>query len=91
MDAAGQIVIRRKLLRRELVPYFEAHDPSVVVMEACGAAHHWVRVLAAFGHDESSTAIHRAFNMFSQLIWPFHRAGCPAQVQRGLDGRKVTT
>ena len=51
VDAAGQVVIRRKLLRSELLAYFEKQDPCAVVMEACGAAHHWARVLAAFGHD----------------------------------------
>ena len=51
VDAAGQVVIRRKLLRSELPAYFEKQDPCAVVMEACGAAHHWARVLAAFGHD----------------------------------------
>ncbi len=38
VDAAGQVVIRRKLLRSELLPYFEKQDPCTVVMEACGAA-----------------------------------------------------
>jgi len=51
VDAAGQVVIRRKLLRNELLPYFEKQDPCTVVMEACGAAHHWARVLAGLGHD----------------------------------------
>jgi len=51
VDAAGQVVIRRKLLRNELLAYFEKQDPCTVVMEACGAAHHWARVLAGLGHD----------------------------------------
>lgn len=25
--------------------------PCLVAMEACGGAHHWVRVLRAFGHE----------------------------------------
>jgi len=51
VDAVGQVVIRRKLLRSELLPYFEKQVPCTVVMEACGAAHHWARLLSGLGHD----------------------------------------
>ena len=50
VDAAGQVVIRRKLLRVELLAYFEKQEPCTVVMEACGASHHWARLLSALGH-----------------------------------------
>jgi len=51
MDAAGQVVIRRKLLRSELLPFFEKQAACTVDMEACGAAHHWARVLTGLGHE----------------------------------------
>jgi error-prone DNA polymerase len=49
-DEAGKAVIRRKLSRTELIPFFEKQEACTVVMEACGAAHHWARVLTSLGH-----------------------------------------
>jgi len=51
VDAAGQVVIRRKLRRNELIAFFEKQAACTIVMEACGAAHHWARVLTGLGHD----------------------------------------
>ena len=51
VDAAGQVVIRRKLRRNELIAFFEKQAACTVVMEACGAAHHCARVLTGLGHD----------------------------------------
>src|SRR6201991_2102648 len=52
VDEAGQVVIRRKLQRSELIAFFKKKLPGcVVVMEACGAAHHWARMLTGLGHD----------------------------------------
>ncbi len=51
MDGAGQVVTRRKLQRSELIAFFEKQASCTVVIEACGAAHHWVRVLTGLGHD----------------------------------------
>ena len=44
--------IRSKVLKRaQLVPFFANRPATCVVMEACGSAHHWARVLARLGHD----------------------------------------
>jgi error-prone DNA polymerase len=43
-------VIRRKLSRSELIPFFTKQAACTVVMEACGAAHHWSRLLTGLGH-----------------------------------------
>jgi transposase len=51
VDQAGKVQLRRKLRRSELIPFFEKQDRCTVVMEACGAAHHWGRVLTGLGHD----------------------------------------
>jgi transposase len=51
VDTAGKAEIRRKLRRSELIPFFEKQEACTVVIEACGAAHHWARVLIGFGHD----------------------------------------
>ena len=42
--------LRRKLRRGELIPFFEGQPRCTVVMEACGAAHHWARVLGGLDH-----------------------------------------
>jgi transposase len=44
--------IHSKVLKRaQLVPFFANRPASRVVMEACGSAHYWERVLTRFGHD----------------------------------------
>ena len=43
--------VRRKLRRGEVVPFFEGREACMVVLEACGAAHHWARVLTGLGHE----------------------------------------
>jgi transposase len=50
VNEAGQIELRRKLRRSELIRFFEKQEACTVVMEACGAAHHWARVLTGLGH-----------------------------------------
>lgn len=50
VDAAEQPVLRKPLRRSELERFFRALPPTVVGMEACGAAHHWARVLQGLGH-----------------------------------------
>jgi transposase len=42
---------RKKLARGKLVEFFARLQPVRVVMEACGSAHHWARVLGALGHQ----------------------------------------
>ena len=51
IDASGKAQLRRKLRRSELIPFFEGQPRCTVVMEACGAAHHWARVLSGLGHE----------------------------------------
>jgi transposase len=49
-DATGKAVLRRKLRRAEVVPFFANLPPCVVGIEACGGAHYWARRLNAAGH-----------------------------------------
>ena len=42
---------RKKLGRAKLSDFFARLQPARVVMEACGSAHHWARVLGALGHQ----------------------------------------
>ncbi len=51
IDASGKVQLKRKLQRSELIPFFGKQQPCTVVMEACGAAHHWARVLSGLGHE----------------------------------------
>ncbi|HEX8212488.1 MAG TPA: IS110 family transposase [Longimicrobium sp.] len=51
VDARGEVQLKRKLRRDELVAFFERQPRCTVVMEACGAAHHWARVLGGLGHE----------------------------------------
>ena len=51
VDAAGKVIIRKKLRRSELVEFFKKLPACLVGMEACGTAHFWGRELASLGHD----------------------------------------
>jgi transposase len=47
--ASGEIC-RRKLVRAKFSQFFARREAGLVVMEACGGAHHWARELSALGH-----------------------------------------
>jgi transposase len=51
VDAAGNIVLRRRLRRRDVLGFFASLKPCLVGMEACATAHFWARELRALGHD----------------------------------------
>jgi transposase len=51
VDAAGQVIVRRKLQRADVVSFFAALPPCLVGMEACATAHHWARLIGASGHQ----------------------------------------
>jgi error-prone DNA polymerase len=51
VNETGKVEIRRKLRRSELIPFFEKQEACTVVVEACGAAHHWARILSQVGHE----------------------------------------
>jgi transposase len=42
---------RKQLARAKLAAYFAPLKPVRIVMEACGSAHHWARVLSRLGHE----------------------------------------
>src|SRR3974377_304999 len=50
VDAAGQVVIRRQLTRRQVVAFFQKLSPCLVGIEACASSHHWSRELQELGH-----------------------------------------
>jgi transposase len=51
VNETGKAEARRKLRRSELIPFFKQQQACTVVMEACGAAHHWARILSSLGHE----------------------------------------
>src|SRR5262247_4645713 len=50
VDAAGNVVVRRRLKRRYVLPFFQKLSPCLVGIEACASSHHWSRELQALGH-----------------------------------------
>jgi len=51
IDAAGEVVVRRRLRRRQLLGFFEKLGPCLVGIEACATAHYWGREIAVLGHE----------------------------------------
>lgn len=51
VDAAGQVSVRKKLRRAEVLKFFQTLPACLVGMEACATAHHWARELSALGHQ----------------------------------------
>ena len=50
VDEQDSAVLRRNLKRSEMEAFFRKLAPTEVVMEACGGAHHWGRLLSRLGH-----------------------------------------
>ena len=51
VDESGRAVLKRRLHRSELVGFFEQQPRCTVFLEACGAGHHWGRLLSGLGHE----------------------------------------
>jgi transposase len=51
VDAAGAVLVRRALRRKQVLRYFAKLPPCLVGMEACATAHYWAREIARLGHD----------------------------------------
>ena len=51
VDAVGQVVVKKKLRRSEMLRFFANLSPCLVGVEACATAHHWARELLALGHE----------------------------------------
>jgi transposase len=50
VEPSGQVVVRRKLTRGQVLPFFRKLPPCLVGIEACATAHYWARELVALGH-----------------------------------------
>ncbi|MDA3889193.1 MAG: IS110 family transposase [Allgaiera sp.] len=67
VNAAEQPVLRKKMRRKEMVDFFTKCPPTVIAIEACGASHHWARVLTGLGHEVKLIA--------PQLVKPYVKRG----------------
>lgn len=50
VDAAEQVVVRKRLTRGQMLRFFVQVEPTLIGMEACGSAHYWARELMKRGH-----------------------------------------
>jgi len=51
MDDRGNIILRKRLARGEVLSFMANLPPVIVGMEACGGTHEWARQLREQGHD----------------------------------------
>ena len=51
VDDVGNVTVRKKLRRAEMLAFFAELSPCRVGIEACATSHHWARQIAALGHD----------------------------------------
>ncbi len=67
VTAAEKPALRKKLRRKGMVTFFQQLAPTVIAIEACGASHHWARLLQSFGHSVKLIA--------PQLVKPYVKRG----------------
>jgi transposase len=51
VDASEQPVLCRQLRRQSVARFFAKLTPTRIGLEACGASHHWARLLRSLGHE----------------------------------------
>jgi transposase len=51
VDEVGQVILKRRLRRSDVLRLFGEMEPVVVGIEACHTGHHWAREIRALGHD----------------------------------------
>ena len=51
VNEEGQPGLRRRLQRSQVEKFFAKLPPTRIGLEACGASHHWARVLRGLGHE----------------------------------------
>jgi transposase len=47
----GELLFRKKIRRPQFLQFMASQPLALVVMEACGSAHHWARELTTVGHE----------------------------------------
>lgn len=46
----GEVVVRKTLRRRQMIPFFAKLETCLIGIEACGTSHYWARELSGLGH-----------------------------------------
>ena len=67
VNAVEAPILRKKLRRKDMMAFFAKLNPTVIAIEACGASHHWARLLQSFGHEVKLIA--------PQLVKPYVKRG----------------
>lgn len=50
VDRADKVVLRKRLRRAEVAPFFAGTRPCLIGLEASGEAHYWFRAVCRRGH-----------------------------------------
>lgn len=51
VDKKGKVVLKKKLMRDQVITFMANLPKCLVGMEACGGAHHWAREISKLGHE----------------------------------------
>lgn len=51
VNEADEPILRRRLTRSQMITFLSRMSPTVIGIEAGGAAHYWARTFAAMGHE----------------------------------------
>jgi transposase len=54
VNKEGEVVLRRRLRRSEVLRLFTEIKAAIAGIEACHTAHYWARELVALGHDRGA-------------------------------------
>ena len=78
VDAAERPVLRKTLRRADMERFFASLPPTLIGLEACGASHHWARVLQRLGHQVR--LLPPQYVTEGNRLW-FPRPGCQGLVR----------
>ncbi len=51
VDGLGEAMNRRRLRRRQVMPFFRKLRPCLIGVEACPTSHYWARELQVLDHE----------------------------------------
>ena len=50
VDAQGNVVLHKRVTRKQVLPLLAQLPPCLVGLEACGGSHSWAREITKLGH-----------------------------------------
>ncbi|MBF0604086.1 MAG: IS110 family transposase [Nitrospirae bacterium] len=51
VDQQGKVVLKKRLDRDKMLPFFANLPPCLIGLEACSSSHYWAREIRRFGHN----------------------------------------